>query len=525
MFFRWSRRYSNHTIRTNVMLDRNIIMLRPKIGTLQFGEVYAENEVLYLDNYEDYFYNIGNCIEKIQSQKKFVVVGRKGTGKTLLANVVCERNRETSLIAEVESLKDFVFHELIHFQGEDISSTRYVPIFEWMIYINLAKHIIKNNADFDNKKVATLKGFLEFLGHVAGDLKPEKTIELTRKLEEKTDGKVKFFSFSAGLGSVEGTTLKEGARTYLENLENLKSFVNSMLLGQAKESIVFYDELDDKFIDDDDYKNAIISFLGAISRVNNELIKSRIKLKICAVIRRDIIDLLHAPNINRIIEDNSVFLDWYADSVHETALFEMIAHKIRKSAQYYERKDTEKILTEIMADSIAGEGFRYYLIHRTLGRPRDLIRMLSLVIDEYGDTLERFESYALTTKLPAYSSYLKREISSELSGHVGSKEIDAMFELLQLNGKRSFTYNSITKLYERHKFTDRGLSLQLDEIISNLFDVGAICNYAERPKHEGGFVYYWSYNQLDLKVKYDLNFEIHPGLWDALRIQKPKCRL
>ncbi|EIJ0947507.1 hypothetical protein LH710_003401 [Vibrio vulnificus] len=292
-------------------------MLKPKINTIQFGDVYAENEILFLKNYENYFYNIGNCIEKIQSQKKFVVVGRKGTGKTLLAHVVCERNRKQSLIAEVESLKDFVFHELIHFQGADISTTKYVPIFEWMIYINLAKHIVKNNSDFDEQKIAILREFLAFLGHVAGDLKPEKTIELTRKLEDKAEGKVKLFPFSVGLGSVEGTTIKEGARSYLENLENLKSFVNSMLVDQKKPSIVFYDELDDKFVDDDEYKNAIISFLGAISRVNNALIRENIQLKICAVIRRDILDLLHAPNINRILEDNSVFLEWNADSVND----------------------------------------------------------------------------------------------------------------------------------------------------------------------------------------------------------------
>lgn len=50
-------------------------MLKPKINAIHFGDVYAENEILYLKDYKDYFYNIGNCIEKIQSQKKFVVIG------------------------------------------------------------------------------------------------------------------------------------------------------------------------------------------------------------------------------------------------------------------------------------------------------------------------------------------------------------------------------------------------------------------------------------------------------------------
>lgn len=500
-------------------------MLRPKLDTINLGEVYAENEVLYLDDYEKYFYDIGGCIEKIKSRKKFVVVGRKGTGKTLLANVVCKRNRNIFAIAEVESLKDFVFHELVHFGGHDISSTKYVPIFEWMIFINVAKHIVLNHSAFDEEKVSILKKFLLFFGHVSGDLKIEKTIEMTRALDDASGLSFKLFNFGGSVTNKDITTVKQGQRSYLENLENLKSFVIDILNSQEKESIVFYDELDDKFVDDDNYKNAIISFLGALSRTNDRLIKQGSKLKVCAVIRRDIIDLLHSPNINRILEDNAIYLDWQAQDIKGTELFEMLAHKIRISCNEYKNKSTEQILSAVMAEKIAGEYFNFYLIHRTLGRPRDLIRMLTLVIEEYGSSLDRFEGFALSERLPSYSAYLKREISSELSGHINSKDIDAMFDLLQLHGRRAFTYKSIQAVYDRNKFQERNLNLDLDQMLSALFDVGAIGNYIERTKAQGGNVYYWTYNHMDLKVKYDFQFEIHPGLWDSLRIAKPKNRL
>ncbi|HHQ6001836.1 TPA: hypothetical protein ACSRWF_003731, partial [Morganella morganii] len=105
--------------------------MRPKISAFKFGEIYGESEAQYLDNYSKYFYDLNNSLDKLNKKNKMVVIGRKGTGKTLLVNVFCEKKLKQNKIAVVESLKEFVFHELIHFQGQDISSTKYVPIFKW----------------------------------------------------------------------------------------------------------------------------------------------------------------------------------------------------------------------------------------------------------------------------------------------------------------------------------------------------------------------------------------------------------
>ncbi|MCP6629489.1 hypothetical protein NL507_30245, partial [Klebsiella pneumoniae] len=88
--------------------------------------------------------DINNSLNKLDRKNKMLVIGRKGTGKTFLVNVYCNAKRKNNYIAVVESLKDFVFHELTHFQGQDVSSTKYVPIFKWMILVNLAKNIVSN---------------------------------------------------------------------------------------------------------------------------------------------------------------------------------------------------------------------------------------------------------------------------------------------------------------------------------------------------------------------------------------------
>ncbi|HBW9830468.1 TPA: hypothetical protein MFX37_24365, partial [Klebsiella pneumoniae] len=138
--------------------------MRPKIGDFEFGEVYGENEVLFLDNYSKYFYDINNSLSKLDRKNKMLVIGRKGTGKTLLVNVYCNAKRKNNYIAVVESLKDFVFHELTHFQGQDVSSTKYVPIFKWMILVNLAKNIVSNKKGFSEDKIVHLESFLRSFG-------------------------------------------------------------------------------------------------------------------------------------------------------------------------------------------------------------------------------------------------------------------------------------------------------------------------------------------------------------------------
>lgn len=93
-------------------------------------------------------------------------------------------------------------------------------------------------------------------------------------------------------------------------MESLQCFIVDMLKESNKKIYVFYDELDDKFDATVEYKNAMISFLNAVVSINKTLMQNKIDAKIGAVIRHDIINTFSSPNINKIIEDNSVTLDW-----------------------------------------------------------------------------------------------------------------------------------------------------------------------------------------------------------------------
>ncbi|HHR6575331.1 TPA: P-loop ATPase, Sll1717 family [Providencia alcalifaciens] len=502
--------------------------MRPKIREFKIGEVYGENEVQYVDNYSNYFYDLNNSLEKLDKKNKMVVIGRKGTGKTLLANVFCEKKLKDNKIAVVESLKEFVFHELTHFQGMDISSTKYVPIFKWMILVNIAKNIVKNSNGFDKNKVNHLDGFLRSFGHTAGDLRPEATIEITREFQNSGEAGVGFkFPFFHGEAKYKGNEVektKEIKRSYLECIESLQYFLIDMLKEKNKEVYIFYDELDDKFDRTVEYKNAMISFLNAVISVNNSLMQNNVVAKIGALIRYDIINTFSSPNINKIIEDNSIILDWSCGKVQasDSDIFEMLVFKIKNSTNYYNKLTCSTLFGDIFAERIAGEHSSIYILHRTLGRPRDAIRMLTLIQDEFGEHAERFEASMFTKLSKKYSSYLLREIRSELIGHISDSEIEDCFSLMRSVKKRGFTQSVIERNYVGLNFGQD--ALPLNKMLSYLFKAGAICNVLRRAKADGGDVYLWSYNDEDIDVDPSLNYEIHCGLWDALGIIKPKHR-
>jgi hypothetical protein len=497
--------------------------IKPKICDLHLGESYGENEIRFLNNFKEFYYDVNDAKRRILNKKKYVVVGRKGTGKTLLANVVADSLKDTYSISVVESLKDFVFYELTNFQGLDVSPTKYVPIFEWMIYVNIAKNIVQKSSKFSESRIETLSKFLKYFGHISGDLKPEKTIEMTRKYQDGASGSLKLFDFGVSAKSASEEIEKQGVRSYLENIENLKSYVTNTLLENNSMSIIFYDELDDKFSDTVEYKSGIVSFLSAIEKVNSHFLLNDLPAKLCAVIRSDIVNKLNSPNLNRIFEDNAIFLNWDAAQTQDTELFDMLAHKIKQSSSYYKNKNSENVFEELIPKYISGEYFKIYILHRTLGRPRDIIRMLTFIQEEYGVNLDRFEANAFKNTSMKYSSYLKREVKSELIGHVSDENLERYFQFLTTIGKRAFTYNVAIKKNETHSIFDSGSKIKT--MLADLFKAGAIANVVRRAKREGGNVYYWSYNDENFSANLEMDFEIHPGLWDTLQIPKPKDRL
>lgn len=55
-----------------------------KLSKIFIGEIDGESEVIKRSDFENLFFNQNNNYEKLISGDKFLIKGRKGTGKTYL---------------------------------------------------------------------------------------------------------------------------------------------------------------------------------------------------------------------------------------------------------------------------------------------------------------------------------------------------------------------------------------------------------------------------------------------------------
>ncbi|EIJ0962152.1 hypothetical protein LH711_004276, partial [Vibrio vulnificus] len=57
-----------------------------ELKDLYLGQNDGKKEAIYKDNFEEFFINENSILDQVQRKEKFLVLGRKGSGKTFLAH-------------------------------------------------------------------------------------------------------------------------------------------------------------------------------------------------------------------------------------------------------------------------------------------------------------------------------------------------------------------------------------------------------------------------------------------------------
>lgn len=82
------------------------------------GEPDGRKEALYRPDFEKFFFDYQNIAEEAINPKNFLFLGRKGSGKTILAEYIKKQaSTEPCHFCEIRSYKEFKFQELVHFKS------------------------------------------------------------------------------------------------------------------------------------------------------------------------------------------------------------------------------------------------------------------------------------------------------------------------------------------------------------------------------------------------------------------------
>ena len=448
---------------------------------LYFGSPEAEGEslptsrVFLSDVYEDH-HDLFNEL----SHEKFIVVGRKGAGKSAFAeytywlaqndpNIFCSFIRQDVVRLE----------ELVQI-NDGLSGSTKEHLFKWLIYTNILRLICKNEATNNTKEFNLLKEFLKKNSGFIEINKGEIT-ELAKKhnFEVNVEQFKRFFTTKLG----KEIQIKESRAAYYKLLPHLETVIISVLQSRAEVEnknsyVIFFDDLDINFNSDDvSSVDTLLNLLRTTKHINNNVFsKNNINAKAIILIRDDVERMLSSrgADIAKIFSSYATRLDWYQEeqnSENDTGLKKLVE---RRSKYAFEKAGISvkgKYAWDnlfIKSDFSPKTSFKYISDHTFL-RPRDFILLLKpLESGQYEIPLNRYNTNSL---IGIFSAELVKELSNELSSFYTENQINHIFESLKrINALYDCTYHQAYMILSE----DSGIDARF--VLSDLFDRSIIGN-------------------------------------------------
>lgn len=474
----------------------------PKFATdtFYFGEPEAEAEVrrersgtTLLDFFNDYLGIYGQIFEN----NKFLVIGRKGSGKTAIAEFFKKKYADgKQVFCEFIRSKDINFQKIS--RGCDDNNVTSTAIFEWTLLLKISEMILKNEFLKSHKNYYLLK---EFYDKNSGFI--ENLQQNIRKNSSKTD-----LDFTINIHAVKFGAKRESTTEHIETpfyryIPELRRVTLEMIESSNKmhcEYCIFVDDLDINF---DANNEQDVSDLASLIRTTKEYNiiyspESHADIKIVIMIRDDILKCLDCctADMAKITNSYGTMISWYdyetyRKSPSDLPLFKLalkrLGHSINKAFQttLMERE----IWPRFTGDRDDLSTFKR-IIDIVYARPRDLIMYFSSV-----STLKT--SYPLSTshlnRLERdYCTRIVPELKNELSAFYSRMNVENLFEtlkLLQSRHKNGFSLENFKSACDEKCFNgDHELALQ------RLFDYSAIGQRV--PKQESSVDdYYYKYRE------------------------------
>lgn len=483
------------------------------IKKIDFGEIDGYGD----PNLEKYFLDNGYW-EKIINDKIFFVVGKKGTGKSSIYQMIEKEAFSKGCIVINKDFGEFPFERLLKLNDDNFAKPNQYQTIWKNVILHLFVQAISKLPDENNTYYTQIKAYSDmYLGNA---------VELHKDIISKTvkkEGSLLFHGIGANASREIGSTYKCNE----ENVTAVNASLNELIVDyfltcdSERKIVIQFDRLDDnynQYQDIEEYYQAIISLFKVVYTFNQLLRSKRIfNAKVVLYIRSDIMRAMASRDAESARwDDFKMELHWGVNNIREiyqSDLYKMVDKRIKASCTELSN-ESFKDLFFVPKNIYYGEKKRDLfksLVLQTLFRPRDLISLLKTLqkeINKSGGFNEQV--YKETSK--KYANWLvNTEIANEINP-VLREDYKYVIELLRLCGSRDLSVKTFTERYNSVKHEFRLLPLDLLEF---LYNVGIIENTWKdktgRPMHRSIFR-----NEGDFDR--NLQLRIIPAVWNGLTV-------
>lgn len=429
------------------------------VDWIDFGKVSAERD----ENLSEYFFENGVLQEAIRNRFNFLVLGRKGAGKTAAFQHLSEnpsKYLEKKDQLESLSLQDYSWdiHGLLAADGK-ASSIAYIQSWKYVIYL-LAVSKIADGENVARELKAASKIIKRIYGSPApslGELVGQKILQLSRlKLPggdlNLDEADIQAISLDGGEISFSDTKSDPTLQSSLnQSIERLTTIFESALLAQFKGNdcrfFVVFDRIDEAW-DATSYEASQLIISGLIGACEYINLKFKGSLRPIVFLREDIFETIDINDKNKLKTDCGELLAW-----SKSGLIRLILERVNFFARANSEPDVSRIEDLFDRDQMRQQRAPFdYIMLRTMVRPRDFIRFLNLVkqdmverrdnvFEDESVNPDRLECQAIYNVEPKYSEWLVDELKDEWRAQF--PQIIKLFEAIQSTGSTTFTADEL----------------------------------------------------------------------------------
>lgn len=278
------------------------------------AEGTAKSSIPLVEIYED-FHDLGGQL----SREKFLLVGRKGSGKSAFAEYCCLLAKEdANLFCEFIRPSTLGLEKLVQLGTEnpDVTVT-FEVLFKWLVYTNILKMFTQNEAVKESKQYVLLQQFLEKnSGYINIDKFEIKQLVQSHGFNVSVE---KFKNFMKAKFDRKIETKSERAPFY-KLIPHLEETIQKLLVSQEEidnqnSYMIFFDDLDVGFSTKNQSSvDLLMALIRVCRQINNEIFgKHNINAKVVILLRDDIQDYLSSlfPDTAKIFSSYSAIINWY----------------------------------------------------------------------------------------------------------------------------------------------------------------------------------------------------------------------
>ncbi|MBK5553310.1 hypothetical protein JFU49_23920 [Pseudomonas sp. TH03] len=512
-----------------------------KLKDIHLGSTDAKNEML--SNSPEEFKRFVDsfvvppalAIDKFISKSKYYVVGLKGTGKTALLRYISikleeEQNSVSTFVlfkSEIDEdlRKDFskaarvqvVAENSDAFDGDDVES-----VWRWFIYRKIVAAIQEKNVDAfqDNANLA------KFIAVVSSEAltRPEKA-GLMRLVPNIRKGTIEI-SKSPKLGLEFDWDENGNAKVNFNDLVRQADTAFEGLDPSNQRLNIFFDELELNYGSSKQYQRdsrLVRDLIVSVEKLNAKAKLRGYPLCIYAAIRSEVLVSVEAlgKEINKPITDFGSIIHWNRPglSAAQQPLLNIIEQRINNARVEVGLAPlaSVELWKEYFPDSIHNVKPQVYILHNSWYRPRDVVRLLISVQDQYPDETS-FLLQGIEAVRKAYSTASWVELTEELKAKYKTSEVDGIkyvfYGFKQICSLSDLIDRADAVAKDHVETKDLLARISIREIVKDLFRIGVIGNI-----QPGGSHMRFSFRGDD-EILFDQDIFVHNALCAHLSIKR-----